>query len=536
MRRLWGCVVLLVLSFAIPSLGRASHIHSTRAQQSLEELIGGSGRIEVLSVQGRAAPALSDAGRGRIYFDSGTNTFQASQNGGAYVTLVGAGGSAPANATYITQTAHAGLSAEQALSVLATGYVKVTTGTGVLTSQAVPVPVSDGGTGLTATTINQLLYSSAANTVAGLTSANNGVLITSGAGVPSISSTLPSGIAATNASLTTPTIVTSATGPLLIGGTGTTSTLTLRSTSGVGAAGADIIFQTGNNGAIEGGRWLNSGNLVIGSSGAAGTSAINNLVFGPSTAPSTSPADVAQCRGADIAGAGTFGLECRDEGGNLYKIGNGQILVPDGTLALPSFSFVNRTTSGIIYSVASTGPILVTQSTAFFGNDSNLASRASVLSLGFASAIPATDDLMVERDAANIHSWRNGTNAQEGRIENTYTSASNREYGKIGWTSNVFRVGTVKGSVGGTARAMALTTDDTERWTVGATSGHLVGAAGYALQTSCVAIGSLPAGSAGMRTCVNDQLTSCPVLDSTFTAGGGVTCSAFHNGTAWVHS
>lgn len=44
------------------------------------------------------------------------------------------------------------------------------------------------------TTINQLLYSSADNTVAGLATGNNGVLITSGAGAPSISSTLPAAV------------------------------------------------------------------------------------------------------------------------------------------------------------------------------------------------------------------------------------------------------------------------------------------------------------------------------------------------------
>jgi hypothetical protein len=43
---------------------------------------------------------------------------------------------APAAATYIVQTAHAGLSAEQALSALATGLVKVTTTTGVLSTAA----------------------------------------------------------------------------------------------------------------------------------------------------------------------------------------------------------------------------------------------------------------------------------------------------------------------------------------------------------------------------------------------------------------
>jgi hypothetical protein len=46
----------------------------------------------------------------------------------------GAGGGAPTDATYITQTAHTSLSAEQALSALTTGIVKVTNGTGVLST------------------------------------------------------------------------------------------------------------------------------------------------------------------------------------------------------------------------------------------------------------------------------------------------------------------------------------------------------------------------------------------------------------------
>lgn len=44
------------------------------------------------------------------------------------------GTAAPTSATYITQTGHADLSAEQALSSLATGVVKVTNGTGVLST------------------------------------------------------------------------------------------------------------------------------------------------------------------------------------------------------------------------------------------------------------------------------------------------------------------------------------------------------------------------------------------------------------------
>jgi hypothetical protein len=46
----------------------------------------------------------------------------------------GGGGGAPTDATYITQTANGTLSAEQALASLSTGLVKVTTGTGVLST------------------------------------------------------------------------------------------------------------------------------------------------------------------------------------------------------------------------------------------------------------------------------------------------------------------------------------------------------------------------------------------------------------------
>ncbi len=54
--------------------------------------------------------------------------------------------------------------------------------------------VTKGGTGLSSTTINQILYSSAANTIAGLASGNSGILVTSGAGVPSISTDIPTAV------------------------------------------------------------------------------------------------------------------------------------------------------------------------------------------------------------------------------------------------------------------------------------------------------------------------------------------------------
>lgn len=66
----------------------------------------------------------------------------------------------------------------------------VTIGTDSITfsqfSASLPISVPNGGTGLTTTTINQILWSPSANVIAGLSTANNGVLVTNSSGVPLI--------------------------------------------------------------------------------------------------------------------------------------------------------------------------------------------------------------------------------------------------------------------------------------------------------------------------------------------------------------
>ena len=57
---------------------------------------------------------------------------------------------------------------------------------------------------------------------------------------------------------------TSIASPSITGGSGTTQSVTYKTTTGVGASGADHIFQVGNNGATEAMRITNGGNVGIG--------------------------------------------------------------------------------------------------------------------------------------------------------------------------------------------------------------------------------------------------------------------------------
>jgi hypothetical protein len=73
------------------------------------------------------------------------------------------------------------------------------------------------------------------------------------------------------------------------------------------------------------------------------------------------------------------------------------------------------------------------------------------------------------RDAAGVVAIRNAANAQGLNIYNTFASATNHERGFLKWSSNVFLIGTEKGSAGGTARALEFQTDGTTRLTISST-------------------------------------------------------------------
>jgi hypothetical protein len=133
-------------------------------------------------------------------------------------------------------------------------------------------------------------------------------------------------------------------------------------------------------------------------------------------------------------------------------------------------------------------------------------------------------DLALQRDAAGILAQRNGTNAQTFRCYNTWTSSTNYELGKLEWSSNVFRIGTEKGSGGGTARAVEVHTDSIARLALDTTGSVRV--------VTGLTVATLPGTPAvGMIARVTDA--TAPVVGTTVAGGGAAAALCWYNGASW---
>lgn len=160
-------------------------------------------------------------------------------------------------------------------------------------------------------------------------------------------------------------------------------------------------------------------------------------------------------------------LDLQLNGSSRFKIASaGDISFSNGfgTLSTSTF-FLTSNLTATFTSVASSGTANL------LSNEGVALGTARYIGWGSNLSDPATFDLKLFRDAANTLAQRNSTNAQTFRVYNTYTSSTNYELGKLDWSGNVFRVGTEKGSGGGTARSLELQTDGTTRLTVGAAGG-----------------------------------------------------------------
>jgi hypothetical protein len=190
-----------------------------------------------ITERGMAAPSVSSAGQGRIYFDSTSNTFKISQNGGAYsdiltsasgtgtVTSVTSANADIAVATTTTTpvlTLNSGTGNNQIVKLDGSAKLPAVDGSALTNLNASnlasgTVPVARGGTGQTTYTDGQLLIgNTVGNTLSKATlTAGSGVSITNGNGsitiaatgsggtVTSVGLSLPSEITVTNSPVTT---------------------------------------------------------------------------------------------------------------------------------------------------------------------------------------------------------------------------------------------------------------------------------------------------------------------------------------------
>jgi hypothetical protein len=152
------------------------------------------------------------------------------------------------------------------------GITNDTNVTGSIASQVLTLgwtgtlAVPRGGTGVGTFTLNGVLYGNGTSNILVTAAAGTGMVLAASGGPPTFTAT--------------PTINTSVTCPLIIGGTAASSTLTLQSTSGVGTTDA-IYFYTGNN--LNRGRFDTGGLFIIGGVGVQVANEVFEIVSGTGT-------------------------------------------------------------------------------------------------------------------------------------------------------------------------------------------------------------------------------------------------------------
>lgn len=139
-------------------------------------------------------------------------------------------------------------------------------------------------------------------------------------------------------------------GTTIIGGTGITDDLIFRTTSGAGTTGADFIWQSGNNGATELMRLINSGTLILGATSAIGSEKLSlqgnvNSNFGTLTKnSSTGTTAAAYAAFANSASSASFGITSTG-------------FTPYGREEANCFFLYTNNAAGIDFMVDANGPI-----------------------------------------------------------------------------------------------------------------------------------------------------------------------------------
>ena len=269
-----------------------------------------------------------------------------------------------------------------------------------------------------------------------------------------------------------------------------------------------------------GGRFISSLNGAVSSTGITGVPiAATGTWFTGGTGTTTKPQVLIEPTGTtstgwSVNGTGIGVNAASGFTGNLLDLqvngSNRYALRADGISFFRGDQYWTNSAASVNYArIDSTGLTLTSATGISWGNTTNVTGI----------------DLFILRDAAGTLAQRNGTNAQTFRVYNTYTSGTNYELGKLEWSSNVFRIGTEKGSGGGTARTVEVHTDSVSRLALDTTGSVRV--------VTGLTVATLPGTpTVGMIARVTDA--TAPAVGSTVAGGGAANALCWYNGTNWT--
>ena len=302
--------------------------------------------------------------------------------------------------------------------------------------------------------INTILYASSANVMGVVAAVNSAVMISSAGGVPSMSTTLPASIAATNMVLTTPNIGTPSAGTL-------TNCTGLPAAGLVGTSNGGIFYSTASNGAILAGTATAGQSLLSGASTTPQwttttyptTNAINTIMYASSANILGSIAAVNSAVLVSSAGGVPSmsvtlpsGLTATNMTLITPAIGTPSAGVLTNCTGLPVAGIVGTSNGGIFYSNASTAAILAGTAT----SGQLLLSGASTTPQWSTTTYPVTNAINTIMYASSANVQAPITAANSGVL--VTTSA-----GVPGWSGTMTNGQLIIGSTTATPVAATLT-------------------------------------------------------------------------------
>ena len=373
---------------------------------------------------------------------------------------------------------------------------------------------------------------------------------------------------------TTPTFTTNITVPKVIGGTDTTSTLTLQTTSGVGTTNADMIFLVGNNGATEALRISNAANIGIGAASTGAKVELTNNALGATPASTSGLNLVNQTAATSGNQQSSPVLKLTGQGWKTNATASSQTVefqefvlpVQGASVATATFKLQSQVNSGgwqDALSIASTGVITVgggsqgvstlisTIVQSSIMQTASTATSGNLYAYGASNTISTTVSQLLFAGASTINhriTMRGTTSANPvagasyaGLVIGTQDSTIASSGTHALFAQQVIKPLTI------TAGAGALTNSATlylEAAATGATNNYNLWVAagrtqldgitvlGSTLRLKSYTVATLPAGVQGDTAYVTDALA--PTYNATVLTGGSAVVPVFYNGTNWI--